>query len=72
MNILKQIYAGIMINLKWYGRRIRESKWWLIPFVLDMLFIPVKVIVMAIMCVTKRGRMRIYAIGLDFLEEMED
>ena len=50
---------GIVGGFKWYGRRIQESKWYIIPFVIDMLMIPLKIIIIPLACLTKLGRVLI-------------
>jgi hypothetical protein len=65
---VKAIGTGILNGAKWYGRRIQESKWYLIPLLVDVILIPLKIIVVPFVCLTKRGRDSLIRIG----EETEE
>ena len=65
---VKAIGTGFINGLKWYGRRIQESKWYIIPLIIDMALIPLKIIVAPFVCLTKRGRNYLIRIG----EETEE
>lgn len=57
LNFIKGIGVGIVIGFKWEIELIRkESKWYIIPFVLDMIFIPIKLPIVLLACLTKKGR----------------
>jgi hypothetical protein len=58
--------------MKWYGRRIRESKWYLIPFVIDMILFPLKLIIIAIVCINKNVRAKVINFWEELLEDEED
>ena len=47
---------GFKIALEWYFRRIKENKWIIIPFVLDILLIPVKFVIVEILDLTRGGK----------------
>ena len=65
---VKALGTGFINGLKWYGRRIQESKWYIIPLIIDMALIPLKIVVFPLMCLTKRGRNYFIRTG----EEMEE
>ena len=52
---LKGFWQGALIGFRWYAIRIKESKWYLIPFILDMVLIPAKVIIIAILRLMSNG-----------------
>lgn len=70
---MKAQFSGIIIGFK-YGKKVikEESKWYIIPFMFDIILLPVKLIVVNLMCLTKRGREIILPIGREILEEVED
>ena len=53
---VKAIETGLLNAVKWYGRRIQESKWYLIPLLVDVILIPLKIVIVPFVCLTKRGR----------------
>ena len=65
---MKEVGTGFINGLKWYGRRIQESKWYLIPLLVDVILIPLKIVIVPFVCLTKRGRDSLIRIG----EEMEE
>ena len=65
---VKALGTGFINGLKWYGRRIQESKWYLIPLLVDVILIPLKIVIVPFVCLTKRGRDSLIRIG----EEMEE
>ena len=65
---VKTVGTGLLNGVKWYGRRIQESKWYLIPLLVDVVLIPLKIIVVLLVCLTKRGRDSLIRIA----EEMEE
>lgn len=65
---VKAIGIGLLSGAKWYGRCIQESKWYLIPLLVDVILIPLKIIVVPFICLTKRGRNYLIRIG----EETEE
>ena len=65
---VKALGIGCINGLKWYGRRIQESKWYIIPLIIDMALIPLKIVVFPLICLTKRGRDSLIRIG----EETEE
>ena len=65
---MKAVGAGFIISWKWYGRRIQESKWYIIPLIIDTALIPLKIVVVPLICLTKRGRDSLIRIG----EEVEE
>jgi hypothetical protein len=65
---VKAFGTGFINGWKWYGRRIQESKWYLIPLLVDVILIPLKISVVPFVCLTKRGRDSLIRIG----EEMEE
>ena len=65
---VKAVGTGLLNGVKWYGRRIQESKWYLIPLFVDVILIPLKIIVVPFICLTKRGRNYLIRIG----EETEE
>ena len=65
---VKALGTGFINGLKWYGRRIQESKWYIIPLIIDMALIPLKIVVFPLICLTKRGRNYLIRTG----EEMEE
>ena len=69
LEFLKAFTNGILNGYKWYGRRIRESQWWIIPMIFDTATLPLKFIIIPIMCATKRGRKLFISLGQDMDEE---
>lgn len=65
---VKALGTGFINSWKWYGRRIQESKWYIIPLIIDTALIPLKIVVVPLICLTKRGRDSLIRIG----EEMEE
>ena len=65
---VKALGTGFINGLKWYGRRIQESKWYIIPLIIDMALIPLKIVVFPFICLTKRGRNYLIRTG----EEVEE
>lgn len=65
---VKVVGTGLLNGVKWYRRRIQKSKWYLIPLLVDVILIPLKIIVVPFVCLTKRGRDSLIRIG----EEMEE
>lgn len=53
---MKAVGTGFTIGWKWYGRRIQESKWYIIPLIIDIALMPLKIVVVPLICLTKRGR----------------
>ena len=69
VNNVKALLVGFMCGLKWYGRRIRESKWYIILFVIDMILFPLKLIIIAVVCINKKGRAKIINFWEEILED---
>ena len=65
---VKALGTGFINGWKWYGRRIQESKWYIIPLIIDTALIPLKIVVVPLICLTKRGRDSLIRIG----EEVEE
>ena len=65
---VKALGTGFINGWKWYGRRIQESKWYIIPLIIDTALIPLKIVVVPLICLTKRGRNYLIRIG----EETEE
>ena len=65
---VKAIGIGLLNGAKWYGRRIQESKWYLIPLLVDVILIPLKIVIVPFICLTKRGRNYLIRTG----EEVEE
>jgi hypothetical protein len=65
---VKAVWYGILNGFKWYGKTIRECKWYILPFMIDMLLIPAKLVAVPIMCLTKHGRNYLIGIG-QYIEE---
>lgn len=66
---VKAIGTGILNGFKWYGRRIKESKWYILPLIVDVALIPLKIIVVPFVCLTKRGRDSLIRIGKEMKED---
>ena len=66
---MKAVGAGFIIGWKWYGRRIQESKWYIIPLIIDMALMPLKIVVIPLICLTKRGRNMFVIIGNEMEED---
>ena len=66
---MKAVGAGFIIGWKWYGRRIQESKWYIIPLIIDTALIPLKIVVVPLICLTKRGRNYLIRIGEETKED---
>lgn len=66
---VKALGTGFINGWKWYGRRIQESKWYIIPLIIDTTLIPLKIVVVPLICLTKRGRNMFVIIGSDMEEE---
>ena len=69
---IKALFKGMILGFKWYGRRVSESKWYIIPLVFDTVLYPIKLIVFSLMCLTKGGRKVVYQIGMVAFEDLED
>ena len=65
----KAVGTGFINGFKWYGRRIRESKWYIIPLIFDIALIPLKIVVIPLICLTKHGRNMFQIIGSEMEEE---
>ena len=65
---VKALGTGFINGLKWYGRRIQESKWYIIPLIIDTALIPLKIIVIPLLCLKKEWREYFIRNG----EEMEE
>ena len=68
ISIFWYLGVGVCNGFKWYGRRIQESKWYIIPLIIDTALIPLKIVVVPFVCLTKRGRNYLIRIG----EETEE
>ena len=66
---VKALGTGFINGLKWYGRRIQESKWYIIPLIIDMALIPLKIVVFPLISLTKRGRDSLILIGEETKED---
>ena len=66
---VKAVGTGFINGWKWYGRRIQESKWYIIPLIIDMALIPLKIVVFPLICLTKRGRDSLIRIGKETKED---
>jgi len=63
-------FCGGYVNAWRYNmRRIKETKWYIIPTVINTLLSPLIVIIMLLMCLTKGGRGLVLLIGRSILEE---
>ena len=69
MWFVKAVGIGILNGFKWYGRRIKESRWYLIPLAIDVVLIPVKIVVVPLACLTRTGRQFFLDIGTDMETE---
>lgn len=67
--ITKALCEGFGAGVKWYMRRIKESKWWIPAFIFDMILVPVKIPMIAVACVTKRGRRWVLDTFTEVIEE---
>ena len=50
---LAAFWYGIVIGFNWELKLVKESKWYIIPFVLDIILMPVKLIIFIPLCCTK-------------------
>ena len=66
---VKAIGSGLLSGAKWYGRRIQESKWYLIPLLMDVILMPLKIVIASFICLTKRGRNYLIRIGEETKED---
>lgn len=66
---VKAFMAGMAIAFKWYEKIIKECKWYIILFVLDMIFMPLKFIIATVMSLTKIGRRKLAYLAKDVLDE---
>ena len=68
----------MVIMYKWYIRTIKETemiRWkiiWIIIFGLDILLLPLKIIIIPIMMLTKRGRKAIIELGSEIMYGCEE
>ena len=69
---IKAFFKGMILGFKWYGRRVNENKWYIIPLVFDVVLLPIKTIVILIMCLIKGGRKVVFQIGMVAFEDEED
>ena len=67
--IIKEAGKGFGSGVKWYIRRIKENKWWIIAFVIDMILVPIKIPLIAIACITKNGRRWVLYTFTELVEE---
>ncbi len=67
LSIVKGILIGVVNGFKWYGRRIKESKWYILPLIVDVVLIPLKIVVIPIVCCFKQGRA--YFLDSSFLDD---
>ena len=66
-NILSLVFLGIKMMYSFYLKIIKYvSKWFIITFILDILLLPIKLIVVLIMLLTKKGRNSLANLGKDF------
>ena len=73
LTLLKAQCYGIHCGLKYGLKTIKEeSRWYIIPFILDIVLLPVKLVIVNVMCLTKCGRQIILPMGLEILAEVED
>ena len=68
ISIFWYLGVGVCNGFKWYGRRIKESKWYIIPLIIDTALIPLKIIVIPLLCLKKEWREYFIRNG----EEMEE
>ena len=66
---VKALGIGFINGWKWYGRHIQESKWYIIPLIIDTALIPLKIVVVPLICLTKRGRDSLIRIGKEMEED---
>ena len=66
---VEAIETGLLNAVKWYGRRIQEDKWYLIPLLVDVILIPLKIVIVPFVCLTKRGRDSLIRIGKEMEED---
>lgn len=69
LSLIKAVARGTINGFAWYGRRIQESKWYIIPIVIDVILIPVKFVIIPCMCLTKQGRKAIISLGQSIMED---
>jgi hypothetical protein len=69
LSIVKGILIGVVMGFKWYGRRIKESKWYILPLIVDVVLIPLKIVVIPIVCCFKQGRTYCLDLGYEFLDD---
>lgn len=53
-----RVFWGVLvIAFYWSGKRVRESKWYIIPLAIDIILIPAKIVIFAILAmISKRFR----------------
>lgn len=49
----KAFGLGMKVGFMWYIGQIKQSKWYIVPFVIDMLLLPLKAIILLPLCQTK-------------------
>ena len=69
LSIVKGILIGVVNGFKWYGRRIKESKWYILPLIVDVVLIPLKIVVIPIVCCFKQGRAYFLDLRYEFLDD---
>ena len=53
LEFLAAFWYGMTVGFKLGLNNVKESKWYIIPFVLDIILIPVKLIILVPLCCTK-------------------
>jgi len=64
--------GGIRLAYDWYKIRIRQNKWWIIPFVVDVVFFPFKLVIALLVYKTRRGHEMMNNFYEEILEEVEE
>jgi len=71
LDVLKSILVGLMVSVVWYKIQIRRNKWYIIPFVFDLIFWPVKVLLSYLLYAIPKCREFMTKIFDEVLEEVE-
>jgi hypothetical protein len=69
--LVKEFWKGVMLGIEYNKMYIRESKWYIIPFVINIILVVPIIIILLLACFTEKGRRIINAMYLVTLEEME-
>lgn len=69
---LKGFGIGVIYGLKWVKIILKDNKWYIIPFAIDIILIPIKLVVIPILLLIKPVRNMIEDMVYDIVTEVDD